>query len=404
MDLRTGDTVWQVKDAPPELYAPLENDIACEVAIVGGGITGALIAHELTTAGMDCVLLDKGAIGGGSTSASTALLLYELDTPLHELAEQIGETDAATAYLTCLGAIGKLEQVVAQLGEPCEFRHRSSYYLAEDERDVASLELECALRRVHGMQVDLLRRGEIEERFSFSRPAALLSPEAAEVDVVKLVGALIRGAGRGGLRVFGCTEMQRLDRRGDRFYLQTNQGTHVAAPRVVFATGYESEKYLGHKVGTLKSTYAIATEPIAEFRGWHERALLWTTAHPYLYLRTTADDRAVIGGEDIDFQDEKIRDALLPEKTASLEHELRAMFPEMEMEIACCWAGTFGETADSLAYIGEPADRPGIYFALGYGGNGITYGMVAAEIIREACCRREHPAARLFGFQRTVRR
>ena len=50
-------------------------------AVIGGGITGALIAYHLTEAGCDTVVLDRRDIGGGSTSASTSLLQYEVDTP-----------------------------------------------------------------------------------------------------------------------------------------------------------------------------------------------------------------------------------------------------------------------------------------------------------------------------------
>jgi glycine/D-amino acid oxidase-like deaminating enzyme len=76
------------------------------------------------------------------------------------------------------------------------------------------------------------------------------------------------------------------------------------------------------------------------------------------------------------------------------------MFPYIRCEQACSWTGTFGETADSLAYIGEPAQHPGVYFALGYGGNGITYSVLAAEIIRDALLGEENPSAHLFRFDR----
>jgi hypothetical protein len=121
---------------------------------------------------------------------------------------------------------------------------------------------------------------------------------------------------------------------------------------------------------------------------------------PYLYLRTTADNRAIIGGGDVDFQNDQLRDALRAEKTATLHSEFCRMFPYIRCEQACSWTGTFGETADSLAYIGEPAQHPGVYFALGYGGNGITYSVLAAEIIRDALLGEENPSAHLFRFDR----
>lgn len=62
-------------------YPTLKQDLVCGVAVIGGGITGALVAYHLIQAGVDTVLVDKRDIGHGSTSASTSLLQYEVDTP-----------------------------------------------------------------------------------------------------------------------------------------------------------------------------------------------------------------------------------------------------------------------------------------------------------------------------------
>ena len=64
------------------------------------------------------------------------------------------------------------------------------------------------------------------------------------------------------------------------------------------------------------------------------------------------------------------------------------------------WAGTFGETKDGLAYIGATPEFPNAYFALGYGGNGIVYSLIAAEIIRDAFLGQPNPQHELFSFDR----
>jgi glycine/D-amino acid oxidase-like deaminating enzyme len=400
LDLRSGQTVWRRIHGPPKLYPPLQHDIRCEVAIVGGGITGALIAHELIESGVNCVMIDKGEIGGGSTSASTALLLYELDTPLAELAGMIGEADAAACYRACLDSLTDIAQLVSKLGLTCNHTPKTSYYLADTAQQAAQLEEECSLRRKHGMSVELLRREDIEERFSFSAPAALCSKDAAEIDAVAFVNALIESAESAGLRVHGSTLMTEYRTTPSGVSLRTSAGCEIAARNAVFATGYESERYLGRKIGSLKSTYAIATKPIAHFDGWYERSLIWTTARPYYYLRTTNDRRAVIGGADVEFHDELARDALLQEKTAELASALRRFFPDLNFEVDCAWTGTFGETKDSLACIGMTDDMPGAFFALGYGGNGLSYGAVAANIIGDLYLGNPNQVARLFRFGR----
>jgi glycine/D-amino acid oxidase-like deaminating enzyme len=108
----------------------------------------------------------------------------------------------------------------------------------------------------------------------------------------------------------------------------------------------------------------------------------------------------MIGGEDDEFDNPQSRDARVSEKSQRLAQRFRAMFPEVDLDIAYSWAGTFGETKDGLAYIGESASFANAYFALGYGGNGITYSLIAADIIRDLYMGRENGDAEIFRFSR----
>jgi glycine/D-amino acid oxidase-like deaminating enzyme len=67
------------------------------------------------------------------------------------------------------------------------------------------------------------------------------------------------------------------------------------------------------------------------------------------------------------------------------------------------WAGTFATTNDSLPFIGKLPGYPGVWAALGYGGNGITFSVVAATILRDAWIGQPHPDAKLFDFSRHER-
>ena len=180
--------------------------------------------------------------------------------------------------------------------------------------------------------------------------------------------------------------------------LTTANGLTVTAKRVIFATGYESQNYLSQKVVDLNSSYALVSQPLPETR--LEPYLVWETARPYLYMRTTSDGRILVGGEDVPFRNPKARDALLKRKINKLQKRFLELYPEIPLETAYTWAGTFGETKDGLPFIGKTPEYPNAYFALGYGGNGITYSLIAAELIRDALLGRENPDAAIFGFGR----
>jgi glycine/D-amino acid oxidase-like deaminating enzyme len=167
------------------------------------------------------------------------------------------------------------------------------------------------------------------------------------------------------------------------------------------ANGYEAGKFLPEPVTALHSTYALVSEPVASLRGWPaDRCVIWDTANPYLYLRTTAESRILIGGYDEPFRDPVARDRLLPSKTAALSSRLRQLFPHVRLEVAYAWAGTFADTPYGLPIIGRHPEVPRTLFALGYGGNGITFSLIAAEIIRDEILGRPDPDASLFGFHK----
>jgi glycine/D-amino acid oxidase-like deaminating enzyme len=204
---------------------------------------------------------------------------------------------------------------------------------------------------------------------------------------------------KNGARIFDRMLVEKYDARPNGVRLETNRGCKICAFHAV-ATGYEAQDFLPKRVVKLKSTYALASEPLAEFTGWWERCLIWETARPYLYLRTTSDSRAFVGGEDDPFRSPARRDNLVKKRTDQFAIRFSEMFPAIELEVAYRWAGTFGETKDGLAYIGQIRQMPRCYFALGFGGNGITFSIIAAEIIRDTLLRRPNPHARLFRFDR----
>jgi glycine/D-amino acid oxidase-like deaminating enzyme len=401
MDLASEHPFWLINDGLIQAYPTLDASITCDVAVLGGGVSGALVAYHLTEAGMDAVVLDKRDIGCGSTAASTALLQYEIDTPLSELSGMLGADHATRAYLACRDAIDKLAALAERLPAHTGFERKRSLYLASKKRDRKALRTEWEMRKAIGLRVDWLDEADIGERFSFRRPCAILSRDAAQVDAYAFTHALLSESAGRGLRVFDRTNVTSVKPGDDGVTLHTAPGFTVQAKRVVFATGYETREFLRHDYARLVSTYALASEPVRAMPGWgEERCVIWEHARPYLYLRTTEDGRIILGGEDVDFRSPELRDRIIGKKTERLTERFRELFPEIPLQVAFAWAGTFGETKDGLAYIGEHPDWPHAYFALGYGGNGITFSLLAAEIIRDALLGRHNANADLFRFDR----
>ncbi len=400
MDLVSPQPFWLLKNGLISVYPSLKESISCDVVVLGGGISGALMADELCRAGFATVVLDKRDVGGGSTCASTALLQYEIDTSLVDLTKMIGQADAERAYRLCHDSIDTVEALVREVDGGCVFQRKKSTYLATARSDARRLQKEGEARRAMGIEVDYWDKAEVSAHFSFSRPAALISAQAAELDCHRFTHQLLGRAAQNGVRIFDRTLVKKIDPGKEEVRLTTGRGCVVRAKHVVFATGYESDEILPRRVVRLKSTYALASEPLDAFPGWWECCLIWTTDRPYIYLRTTEDGRAMIGGEDDSFRSPARRDRRVVAKTDRLARTFRKMFPSIDLEISWRWAGTFGETKDGLAYIGEVRQMPRCWFALGFGGNGITYSVIAAKIVRDALRGVANPDARLFRFDR----
>ena len=400
MNLTSSHPFWSVNNGLPENYPSLQRDVACDAVVIGGGITGALVAVHLVEVGVKTLLIDKRDIGTGSTSASTALLQYEIDVPLRELIKKVGPAAATRSYELCRGAIGKLQRLAARLKIDCGFECKPSLFLARHQREIPELREEFQLRRKMGIDLEFFDAAAIQKHFPFSRPAALFSQEGGQVDPHLLTHGLIAAGRRAGLEVCDRTEMKKLaqTRRGVR--ITTQNGFVITARRAVIAAGFESKGLLKGEAGTLKSTYALISEPLPKISGWKQQCLIWESGSPYLYLRTTAEGRVIVGGEDEDFVNAKRRDALISQKTRTLVKKFGRLFPDQPLEVAYAWAGTFGETKDGLAYIGVHPRFPHACFALGYGGNGITFSLIAAEIIRDGFLGKKNPDAHLFGFGR----
>jgi glycine/D-amino acid oxidase-like deaminating enzyme len=378
------------------VYPPLEENLRCDAVVIGGGISGALLANQLVRRGVDCVLVDRRDIGQGSTSASTALLQYEVDTPLYELQTQVGGAAAKRAYWMGIEAIHRLQKLA---GNDCGFRLRPSLQIATHKSDVARLRKEYAARRAIKLPVHLLN-GEDLGRKGIQAAGALQSAVAAEVDPYCFTHRLMRLASARGLRVFDRTTALRYENTKTHVTVVTGRGARVKCKAVFFAVGYEARDILPKKIVKFKSTYAFVSEPLADLRWWWERAVIWGTGDPYLYMRTTSDNRVIVGGEDDSVLNPGRRDKQIEGKTALLSRRFNRLFPGVRLEVAFAWAGPFGSTKDGLGYIGCHPSFPRAYFALGFGGNGITFSEIASQILPDLFLGRQNKDQHIFRFDR----
>lgn len=401
MDLKSNEPFWLLKNGLTASYPSLKSNESCDVLIIGGGITGSLIAHQMVNDGYKTILIDKREICNGSTSATTSMLQYEIDVPLFELIEKIGEKGAVESYKACSNAIDVLEKLSKQIRSSAGFKRKKSLYFAAKKKDVDWLKKEYKARKDAGFDVKWLEPDRIIKEFGFENTfGGILSKQGASIDAFKFAHELLDHNVKKGLKIFDKTEMKKVEYHRGFNLITVESGFQIKAKKIIYCIGYESKNLIKENFVDLKSTYAVVSEiDVDKFKNISS-TLVWNTADPYLYMRTTDDGRLLIGGGDEDFYDAEKRDLLLYKKEKEILKNLKKIKPDYHFYTDFVWAGTFGETKDGLPYIGTHKKFKNSYFVLGFGGNGITFSVTGMDMASKFMKNKKHPLSEYFRFGR----
>lgn len=384
LDLRTGTPVWLADGVTRPATTRIRGDISVDVLIVGMGISGAMVADLLTEAGHSVAMVDRRGPMMGSTPATTALIQFEVDTPLTHLVKKIGKDNAVRAWRRSRLAVGNLRDRIGELDLHCHMHPRPTLYLAGNVLTGSALRDEAEARAEAGLPARYLTASQLRNDFGIDRAGAILSHGNLALDPVMLTAGLLRAATARGARLHAPEEVTRLVSHKDGVTALLASGPSINAGAVVLATGYELTSQAPSDRHRIISTWAIATRPQARSALWPGEALIWEASDPYLYLRTTQDGRVICGGEDADFSDETQRDALLEQKSRRISEKLARLLPNIDPTPEFEWAGSFGDTTTGLPLIGALPGKPRVFSLMGYGGNGVTWSRIGAELIRTA--------------------
>lgn len=402
MKLKSPEPFWLVKDGLKHSYPSLRENIETEILIIGGGITGSLLAHQMIKDSYKTVLVDRREIGNGSTSATTSMLQYEIDVALFELSKMIGKKGAEKAYWACYDSIDDLQNIAKEVKSDCGFKKKQSLYFAALKKDVPLLKKEFDARKTAGFPVKWLSEDDIKKQFKIENTfGGILSEQGGSIDAFCLAHDILHYNYKKGLKIFDKTDIIKFDYKKNSVVATTDYGNTIKAKKVIFCNGFESTEIIKDKFVKLLSTYAIVGEQCdKEYNKELNGLLVWNTADPYIYMRTTDDNRILIGGEDEEFVNAQKRDALLFDKEKKLVRKIDKYLPENNFRTDFVWAGTFGETKDGLPYIGEHPNFPSAYFVLGFGGNGITFSVIGMAMVSDFLKGKKHELSEYFKFRR----
>ena len=402
--LRRGTSLWldQHAGGGPS-HRGLKGRHEADVAIVGGGITGCVTAHKLARSGLRVVVLESQRLGRGSTSASTALLMQEPDADFGDLATRYDTRTANAVWRLSRRAVQGMVRAIVRLGDGVGLRHVPSVYFTRSADELRSLRREVRARDNAGSRNRWLDPDSLRNLAGIHGAGAILTHGNAQVDPYRTCLAFARAAERAGAAIHEHTTVRRIKAHPASVEVVTEHGV-VDARWVVVATGYATPEFkpLAGRF-RMMHTYVIATPPLsaAERRqvGLGD-IMLWDTARPYHYGRWTSDRRLLFGGGDRPAA-RKTRAATLQTRITGLLDDLRDLYPAAaRFTPDYAWEGRFATTPDGLPYIGAHRRYPRHLFALGYGGNGMTFGFLAGGVLERMIRGRSTADDELFRFSR----
>ena len=327
-------------------YSYLTDNIETDVCIIGGGVTGAIVSYYFSKNNIKTVVLEKKRIAHLSTSVTTSLLQYELDDNLSDLKEYTTFENAIKSYKLGLKALDEIDEFIKKYGNKCDYEKRDTLLYTAKKDEINSIKIEYDLRKENGLDVEYI---EENNDYSFDIKAGIISKSGgAELDPYKYTVQLLDVSSSMGCKIYENTEVVKLNHHDNYIDIITDYGYTVKAKKVIVATGYNTKLFTDRNFATKTTTFNVVTKPVDNLNSWHDHILIRDNCDPYNYLRTTKDNRIIIGGEDVDFIPDIFNEKLANEKYDILENRLKSMFKEIkDIEIEFKYCGAFASTPDN---------------------------------------------------------
>lgn len=373
-------TYWVATAGPPPADdGPIRGDIEADVVIVGSGFTGLSAALALARDyGVRAVVLEANRAVWGCTSRNggqgqnASGRLYR-----SQWIERWGLDTARRLDAEIHEGFDYWKSLVAQID--CDAQPGGHLYTAHREKKMAFLRNEArVMRELFGYDTRMLTKEELRERYVDDHEAvgALHEPDGIGVHPLKLAYGYMRQARALGARLHPGSPVLGWTEEGGGYRLQTPGGT-VRAKRVGFATGgYTAQgvnQLLDNRIMPILSNSMVTRVLTPDERaraGIKSTVFITDTRTLRFYYRLLPDGRMQIGSRSA----LRGADAQHPRHLALLREGLARKFPSLRgIELDYAWTGWVDVSHDMMPRITQPDPARQVYYAFGYGGNGVSF-------------------------------
>ncbi|MDP3785436.1 MAG: FAD-binding oxidoreductase [bacterium] len=363
-------------------FPPLEGSRQTEFAVVGGGIAGLAAAYFLSKAGKKVILIEQNTLASGDTGYTTAFVSHFLDNiPATIKAWPAGEE-----------ALGLFQSIVEAESIDSEFRRVPSLAFSLSATALEKFKSDAAALEKLNPNIKFLDGPSASAECRFKVAAAISIPEEAQFHIRKFLLGLAEASVKKGAVFFEETGVLNVSADGRKVFTEKGE---IECEKVLVTSGMALPNF--PEVNSLLTsyfTYVIAADfpepkPFGDY-------LFWDDAEPYHYFRWVSPSKVILGGED--------RLMKGPRPAANPHENLKKFLEELTGRAAVlthAWQGSIFMTKDSFPYYGaHPKYAENIVFATGFGGNGMTFGMLAGRALTDAALGQKNKFLEMFSFNR----
>lgn len=330
----------------PAILPPLNQDLDCDVCIVGGGVTGVSAALHLAEQGLRVVLLEAREIGWASSGRNGGMMTAYADIDPAVLDKALGPDHANRYWQLADRAQENLHEVIARYAIDCELKSgalTAANTPAHYARLAAQLPAFTARHPLRG--AELLNRAQMRESLGTDIYAGgVLMPRLPSLHPLKLTRGLAAAAQAAGARLFEHSQVTGYSEDPQGVRVDCANGRQVRGKHLLLA----SNAYLGDLVPQLSRRFValyssmVATAPLSDelARSVLKRDLaVLETQQEMRYYRLSADNRLLFGGGGaMSGRDARVVKPLLSKM-------LRELFPQLrDVAVEHVWGGWFGMT------------------------------------------------------------
>lgn len=385
-------------------YPKHRGELAVDVAIVGGGLTGCAAAYAFAAVGVKVALFEANRIGSGSSGSATGWIAEEPSADYAGIEAACGRRTARHAWQAWRRAALDFGALLRRLDIRCDAAPHPALTVARTPDEQGQLAREIKRRKDAGLDAVSVPARTIPALAGFAALGALRSRENVTIDPYRATVGLAAAAEQRGALLFERSPVTKTAYTRDAASVDVGNGT-VRARRVVIATGTPGPlfKALRRHVHE-RSTFLVLTDVIraAVRRQLGSRDhLVRDLSDPPHRIAWIDDERLLVCGADSDAVSERSREQTLVQRTGQLMYELSVLYPDISgLQPSYGWEARFGTTSRHLPLIGPHRNFPHHLFAFGDSSHSVTGAYLASRILLRQHLDETQPADAAFGFVR----